>query len=173
MEAYLEHHGIKGQKWGVRRFQNADGTLTSAGRKRYGEDYKSNKTKRLEKASEKVQRDIDSYDPIRGKDQTRKNGKVYLTKEEIENLRNVSVEAKRKIDTKIEESKEIDRSRSDEKPKHASAHKLVEKYGNLTPAGRAVKIGVTAVSTALGMYGAKTLRDKAMIEKYLDKMTMR
>ena len=33
----LRHHGIKGQKWGVRRFQNADGSLTSAGRKRYGD----------------------------------------------------------------------------------------------------------------------------------------
>lgn len=33
----LFHHGIKGQKWGVRRFQNDDGTLTTAGQKRYGE----------------------------------------------------------------------------------------------------------------------------------------
>ena len=31
----LYHHGIKGQRWGVRRFQNPDGTLTSAGKKRY------------------------------------------------------------------------------------------------------------------------------------------
>lgn len=31
----LCHHGVKGQRWGVRRFQNQDGTLTSAGRKRY------------------------------------------------------------------------------------------------------------------------------------------
>jgi hypothetical protein len=31
----LYHHGIKGQKWGVRRFQNPDGTLTAAGKKRY------------------------------------------------------------------------------------------------------------------------------------------
>lgn len=35
---YLYHHGIKGQRWGVRRFQNADGSLKAAGKKRYGED---------------------------------------------------------------------------------------------------------------------------------------
>lgn len=32
----ISHHGIKGQKWGVRRYQNPDGTLTSEGEKRYG-----------------------------------------------------------------------------------------------------------------------------------------
>lgn len=32
---YLEHHGILGQKWGRRRFQNADGSLTPAGKERY------------------------------------------------------------------------------------------------------------------------------------------
>lgn len=32
----LMHHGIKGQHWGVRRYQNEDGTLTSAGARRYG-----------------------------------------------------------------------------------------------------------------------------------------
>ena len=39
----LRHHGIKGQKWGVRRFQNSDGSLTAAGRKRYGDDYEGGK----------------------------------------------------------------------------------------------------------------------------------
>ena len=34
-ELYLVHHGIKGQKWGVRRFQYADGTYTPAGERRY------------------------------------------------------------------------------------------------------------------------------------------
>lgn len=35
-EYYIAHHGIKGQKWGVRRFQNEDGTLTPLGRQRLG-----------------------------------------------------------------------------------------------------------------------------------------
>lgn len=34
-ENYLCHHGIKGQKWGIRRYQNEDGSLTEAGKKRY------------------------------------------------------------------------------------------------------------------------------------------
>lgn len=35
---YLAHYGIKGMKWGVRRYQNRDGSLTSAGKERYGKN---------------------------------------------------------------------------------------------------------------------------------------
>ena len=47
----LYHHGIKGQKWGVRRYQNKDGTLTSAGKKRYLEALPTDSaaTKRVKK----------------------------------------------------------------------------------------------------------------------------
>lgn len=35
LQTFIAHYGIKGQKWGVRRFQNADGSLTKAGKERY------------------------------------------------------------------------------------------------------------------------------------------
>lgn len=38
MDNELLHYGILGMKWGIRRYQNYDGTLTSAGKKRYGGD---------------------------------------------------------------------------------------------------------------------------------------
>lgn len=41
----LAHYGILGMKWGVRRYQNADGTWTEAGKKRYGSQTLSSKTK--------------------------------------------------------------------------------------------------------------------------------
>lgn len=49
----LYHHGILGQKWGVRRYQNEDRTLTEAGKKRYAKDLKRlNKTNRRTKKAE-------------------------------------------------------------------------------------------------------------------------
>lgn len=40
-ELYLQHFGIKGMKWGVRRYQNPDGTFTKAGKARYAHLYKN------------------------------------------------------------------------------------------------------------------------------------
>lgn len=47
MSDYLIHHGIKGQKWGVRRYRYADGTLTPAGKKRYIGSNGFNRTMRM------------------------------------------------------------------------------------------------------------------------------
>ena len=45
-EASLSHHGIKGMRWGVRRFQNKDGSLKNAGKKRYNVDIEDAVTKK-------------------------------------------------------------------------------------------------------------------------------
>lgn len=49
----LTHHGIRGQKWGVRRYQNLDGSLTYEGRKRLGYDDDKQLRKDIKKASKK------------------------------------------------------------------------------------------------------------------------
>lgn len=44
----LYHYGVKGMKWGIRRYQNKDGSLTNAGKKRYDRDVKENNAKKKE-----------------------------------------------------------------------------------------------------------------------------
>ena len=45
MEYELYHYGVRGMKWGVRRYQNSDGTLTAAGKKKARQEYRAdNKT---------------------------------------------------------------------------------------------------------------------------------
>lgn len=116
----LYHHGVKGQKWGVRRFQNTDGSLTPAGKaklKKYKETElkalakRHLKTadrdeKRLEKLTNKVNKAIDEHG--NKSKQAQRASKRYFNekarqveafeigKAEVEKIKNMSYEDMRK-----------------------------------------------------------------------------
>lgn len=70
-ENSIEHSGIKGQKWGIRRYQNEDGTLTDAGKARYNSDGSKKKTEtmsndELNKANQRLAAER-NYNSLMGK----------------------------------------------------------------------------------------------------------
>ena len=97
----LYHHGIKGMKWGVRRYRNSDGSLTSAGQKRYARDAREkefnqydDKTGKYYKTSKKNERSYLEADPNRYvKEDTER------TKRLVDASRNLSGDLKRTVDT--------------------------------------------------------------------------
>lgn len=81
----LSHHGIRGQKWGVRRYQNEDGSLTSAGKKRYDVNNASDRkklSKQYSDYSKKAQALCDEYGMAEWDDLAKEN-----TRDEAEVLK--------------------------------------------------------------------------------------
>lgn len=81
-ETVIQHHGIIGQKWGVRRYQNPDGTLTEKGKARLEKKddnwAKKHSAKITERAQKKSSRELDRYaaDLLQAPGAFNKNGKL-------------------------------------------------------------------------------------------------
>ncbi len=107
----LAHYGILGMKWGVRRYQNKDGTLTAQGQKRYDRDIKNNLAKKKDNRI-----DTSSPDPKRWvKEDTERKKKIVDTSsdliKEMKNMENKSSPKSTKV--KMDLSKMSDKEMRD------------------------------------------------------------
>ena len=88
-EEELRHHGIKGQKWGVRRYQNEDGSLTAKGKQRYGskENFEREYPQESKKKLKKAKQEVDTYKDAAGKAQRgMEEGRQKKNKKQRENV---------------------------------------------------------------------------------------
>lgn len=81
MENELMHWGIKGMKWGVRRYQNKDGSLTPAGKKRYEQEMaKLKEEEKIAKNKLRTQAKLNKLDEKRKEIEALKSGKPIAKK---------------------------------------------------------------------------------------------
>lgn len=119
---YLEHHGILGMKWGVRRFQNPDGSLTPEGRARYGDVL----------TKKQMQNYIREYNLRTGSKKTINKNTVFKTPNGMydykgRKLRNADVEVENPAEEKHTESKPKNEHRmSDEELRAANTRMQLE-----------------------------------------------
>lgn len=78
-EDYLAHHGIQGQKWGVRRFQNPDGSLTEKGKKRV-----ASLEGRLSSTNQKISKNQQKISKLKSYKKSRKHDKLEMKREKKE-----------------------------------------------------------------------------------------
>ena len=103
---YLEHYGILGMKWGVRRFQNPDGSLTEEGRKRYGDILTKDQMNNM----------VKSYNKLNGTKKKINKNTVFKTKNGMYDHKG------RKLDSesKVEDPTEKHNKKTDTTPKKPS-----------------------------------------------------
>lgn len=192
----LAHYGIKGQKWGIRRFQNSDGSLTAEGKLRYGDGITKEDKAALKKEYKKDNEDAFKY----GKAATisaraasyaskkeEKASKAYARKPSDKNAKRLETATKLRQDW-ADEAKRLEKRAND----HMKS--LVKKYGESAVSsirfdkkgrvderihtGKAywvsylATLGVTATSVALGlpvtMIFSPISKNKAAREAYRD-----
>ena len=180
----LYHHGIQGQKWGERRFQNEDGSWTQEGRERYGKgedpikkaklEYKTEKYKMYLKSKEQRYKDKLASKEERERIKQQAKNDRYLIKEQSKIAKKEEDKSKqahtkedlqekiKKLDLQIEYNKKLSEV---EKPNSimAKANRFLE-----TPAGKITGQVITSTIPNLITQSAQNVLNKTT--KYLNPM---
>lgn len=110
----LMHHGIKNQKWGLRRFQNPDGSLTPAGRERYRKPSEDSRSviKSIKNNASKLGTNAKAYIKLKSeKRKASKNEKAARAEEKKANAALAKAAKKEAKKQKAEEKRKLDRSK--------------------------------------------------------------
>lgn len=135
-DSVIEHHGVRGQKWGTRRYQNPDGTLTPLGRKKLGRI-----ERKVSKLGNNVNQSKSRYMQLAKK---KKNGTA--TEKELKEYEALSSSLKKasskfkKMSSKLESKKKnLEKNQPKEKPideviRTGSKEDILRRSGELTVA---------------------------------------
>ena len=153
----LTHHGIKGQKWGIRRFQNRDGSLTADGKRRrsIGETVHDYRVSRKRKANLKKARETRAANKAAAEERAKliKAGKIKpkdMTDAEL-NARIERLKLEKSYSDAIKDRKQIERAgRFSEKFKDSLTDKMAENVGADLLAQVAKHLGAKGLNQILG-----------------------
>lgn len=157
----LYHYGTKGMKWGVRRYQNKDGSLTPRGKKRYDRDVRENNAKKKDNRI-----NIDGPDPNRWvkEDIDRSRKATNAASDTVRELQRINNSTSKKSKTRMDLSQmsdqelrnRINRERLEREYNDMFAPQKVSKgrqyvSNTLEVAGTALAIGSSALGIALAI----------------------